>query len=296
MTSRFEAPADARIGHATNYEAVTGCSVILFDQAVACVADVRGGAPGTRETDLLAPGKLVQRVDAIVLTGGSAFGLRVADGVMAELKERGRGFETPFGSVPIVPAAVIFDLGVGAPIAPTAEMGRAAMRSAVPLDRADWGAIGAGRGATTDKLTGIPLPGGIGYARIDVPGGSVSAVSVTNAVGIVRLDQEASAIQRQLLAAIAPSNPGENTTLVVVMTDLPLDRDALYRLAISAHDGMTRAIVPCHTVSDGDVVFAVALNEVPGSPPISPALSIAAEIAVESSIRNAVIAARVNVR
>ncbi len=288
--------ATATIGHATNESAITGCSVIVFDRSVACVADVRGGAPGTRETDLLAPGRLVQRVDAIVLTGGSAFGLGVVDGVMAELKERGRGFQTPFGSVPIVPAAVIFDLGVGEPIPPTPEMGRLAVQSAVALEEAEWGAVGAGRGATTDKLTGTPLPGGIGYANVPLGDGSVSAIAVTNPAGVVRLDQDAGAIQRSLLEQHAPSNPGENTTLVVVLTDLPLDRDSLHRLAVSAHDGMARAIVPCHTISDGDIVFAVALNESPGAPLASHALSIATEIAVESSIRHAVELARVHVR
>jgi L-aminopeptidase/D-esterase-like protein len=296
MTQRSSEPASVSVGHATNEDALTGCTVVLFDRPVACVADVRGGAPGTRETDLLGPGKLVQRVDAIVLTGGSAFGLGVADGVMRELQARGRGFPTPFGPVPIVPAAVIFDLGIGDPVAPTPEMGRDALRSSVPVEEATWGAVGAGRGATTDKLTGSPQPGGVGFARVPVTGGTVMAIAVTNAAGVVRLDQDASGIQARLMAALAPSNPGENTTLVVVMTDLPLDRDSLHRLAIAAHDGMTRAIVPCHTISDGDVVFAVALNEVPGSPPVSPALSIATEIAVEASIRHAVTTARMNVR
>jgi L-aminopeptidase/D-esterase-like protein len=288
--------ATAMIGHATNADARTGCSVILFDRAVACVADVRGGAPGTRETDLLASGRRVQRVDALLLTGGSAFGLAAADGVMAHLKAASRGFPTPFGPVPIVPAAVIFDLGVGTAIAPTAEMGRHAAEKAVALDDAEWGAVGAGTGATTDKLTGRPLAGGIGHATIAVNGGQVTAVSVVNPVGVVRFDDDASAIQQRLLSSNVPAGPGENTTLVVVITDLPVDRDALTRIAISAHDGMTRAIVPCHTIADGDVVFAVALNEVPNAVPLAASVSIATEIAVERSIRHGVQIGRANVR
>ena len=284
------------IGHATNHDARTGCSVIVFDQPVACVADVRGGAPGTRETDLLAAGRLVQRVDAILLTGGSAFGLAAADGVMAELAEGGRGFPTPFATVPIVPAAVIFDLGVGRPIAPDAAMGREAVRAAKPIADAQWGAIGAGCGATTDKFTGSPLPGGIGHATIQIEGHTLSAVAVVNAAGVVRLDRDATELQNELLQTSAPTNPGENTTLVAVITDLPIDRDALNRIAISAHDGMARAIVPCHTISDGDVVFAATLNETPGASFVSHRVSIATEIVVERSIRSAIRAARVNVR
>lgn len=288
--------ASASIGHATNHEARTGCSVIVFDRPVACVADVRGGAPGTRETDLLAPGRLVQRVDAILLTGGSAFGLAAADGVMSALAEQKRGFPTRFATVPIVPAAVIYDLGVGLPIAPTLVMGRDATISARSFDLAEWGSVGAGCGASTDKITGSPLAGGVGFAGISVEGGTISAVSVVNAAGAVRLDRDAFQLQREILDSIAPTTPGENTTLVVVMTDLPIDRDALHRIAIAAHDGMTRAIVPCHTSSDGDIAFAVALNETPGASAVSPRVSLATEIVVEMSIRHAVEQARVNVR
>ena len=295
MTSGTSPFANVTIGHATNHEASTGCSVIVFDRSVACVADVRGGAPGTRETDLLAPGRLVQRVDAIVLTGGSAFGLAVADGVMTELRARGSGFQTPFATVPIVPAAVIFDLGVGQPVPPTPEMGAEAVRSAVPIDRAEWGAIGAGRGATTDKMTGEPKAGGIGPETVAVAGGSVTAIAVTNPAGVIRLDQDSGAIQRRLLERFPTPTPGENTTLVTVFTDLPVSRDGLHRMAVAAHDGMARAIVPCHTISDGDIVFAAALNESADAPPLSPAVSIATEMAVEAAIRHAVELARVNV-
>ncbi len=288
--------AFARIGHATNFEARTGCSVIVFDRAVACVADVRGGAPGTRETDLLAPGRLVQRVDAILLSGGSAFGLGAADGVMSALAEQQRGFRTAHGSVPIVPAAIIYDLGVGQPIHPTPDMGRDATQSASSFTEAKWGAVGAGCGATTDKITGNPLAGGIGFAEISVDDGAITVISVVNAVGVVRFDRDPITLQRELLATPTNSTAGENTTLVVVMTDLPIDRDSLYRIAVSAHDGMARAIVPCHTSADGDIVFAAALNETPGAATISPVVSIATEIAVETSIRHAVQSARVNVR
>src|SRR4051794_17662028 len=173
------------VGHATDDANQTGCTVILFSRPALCAIDVRGGAPGTRETDLLAPGSLVQRVDAILLTGGSAFGLSAADGVMSYLRDQGRGFPTSAGPVPIVPAAVIFDLGIGNPVAPDASMGYAACERAMTVDEADWGSVGAGRGAAVANITGNPIPGGIGWSRLPFAGGSVTAIAVVNALGIV---------------------------------------------------------------------------------------------------------------
>src|SRR5437870_5476304 len=162
----------ASAGHWTDHNALTGCTVVLFDRLAPAVVDVRGGAPGTRETDLLAPGRLVRSVDAILLAGGSAFGLAAADGVMRYLREQDRGVSTPAGPVPIVPAAVIFDLAVGLPIAPNADAGYQACLSARPIGDLPRGRIGAGVGATTGKLLGGSAQrGGLGVSTVRWEGG-----------------------------------------------------------------------------------------------------------------------------
>ena len=167
----FERSTDSSVpiavsgGHWTDRDALTGCTVLLFDRAAPAVVDVRGGAPGTRETDLLSPGSLVQSVDAIFLTGGSAFGLDAAGGVMKYLREKGRGVGTPAGPVPIVSAAVLYDLAVGEPVWPTADNAYDACRAAVSLADLPNGRIGAGTGATTQKMFSErpPMRGGTGY-------------------------------------------------------------------------------------------------------------------------------------
>ncbi|CAN5493642.1 P1 family peptidase [soil metagenome] len=283
-------PISVTIGHATDQINRTGCTVIRFSEPARCVVDVRGGAPGTRETDLLAPGKRVQRVDALVLSGGSAFGLATADGVMRRLKEEGRGFPTIAGPVPIVPAAVIYDLAVGNPIPPTPEMGYEAASSVLSIHDADWGPIGAGTGATIDKLGGNPRQGGIGSATIAFEGGSITAIAVVNAVGAIGADlspDERRERQRAILHPSTGAKSGENTTLVVVLVDGAVDHDGLHQIAVSAHDGMTRAIVPCHTPFDGDLVFAATLRPDTVHTPISIQSCVAVEIAVEQAIVNA---------
>ena len=286
-----EARIDVAIGHATDDDAQTGCTVLLFSAPALCAIDVRGGAPGTRETDLLQPGNLVQRADAILLTGGSAFGLAAADGVMTWLREQERGFPTSAGPVPIVPAAVIFDLGAVNPAAPTREMGYVACVEAIPIDSAHFGAIGAGRGASVAKITGEAMPGGVGRGTATFDGGSVNAIAVVNALGIVpndladaaRIDPRMNLLRNQPTAEFR-----ENTTLVALLVDAPASKDALIQCAISAHDGMARAIFPCHTPYDGDLVFSVALRpDLPSSPPSLP-LTIASELATEAAIRNAI--------
>jgi L-aminopeptidase/D-esterase-like protein len=282
--------AEVTVGHFTDTERRTGCTVLLFDRLCPAVVDVRGGAPGTRETDLLAADRMVGRVDAILLTGGSAFGLSAAGGVMRYLLERGRGFPTAASPVPIVPAAVIYDLAVGAVAWPTEGDAYAACEVAAPIADAAWGRVGAGTGATYRKLWAgqPPLPSGIGSARHERGELAVTAISVVNAVGeVVRSgggDGRAS-----LLGAEIPGNERTSTTLVVVIVEGDCDDQALRRVAIAAHDGMARAIVPCHTISDGDLVFVVQTGDFR---PIDPAqtirLTIAAELAVEASIRNAV--------
>lgn len=278
------------IGHATDQANRTGCTVIRFSEPAPCVVDVRGGAPGTRETDLLAPGKLVQRVDAIVLTGGSAFGLVTADGVMSRLREEGRGFRTTAGPVPIVPAAVIFDLTVGHPVPPTPEMGYQAAANPVAIEEATRGLVGAGTGASIDKLRGDPKPGGIGIASISYGRARVTAIAVVNALGAVDPALEPDA-RRSLQASIAsmPIEPRsrENTTLVAILVDDEIDRNGLHQVAVSAHDGMARAIVPCHTPFDGDLVFAASLRPDSSAEPVSVQCCVAVELAVEQAIIDA---------
>ncbi len=280
------------VGHATDDENQTGCTAILFSQPALCAVDVRGGAPGTRETDLLQPGSLVQRVDAILLTGGSAFGLSAADGVMSYLRDQGRGFPTSAGPVPIVPAAVIFDLGIGNPVAPDASMGYVACEQATAIDAAQWGRVGAGRGATVANITGRPISGGISWHRIPFAGGSVTAIAVVNALGIVPRTAAtlvAEDARSGLLSTVDSGHSHENTTLVVLLVDAPAGKDSMIQSAVSAHDGMARAIVPCHTPFDGDLVFSVALQSHRADDDrASLALCVAAELATEAAIRNAV--------
>lgn len=278
------------VGHWTDHNALTGCTVVLFDRPAPAAVDVRGGAPGTRETDLLASGKLVRGVDAILLTGGSAYGLAAADGVMRFLQEHGRGFATPAGPVPIVPAAVIYDLAVGLPIAPNADAGYQACLSARSLDELPRGRIGAGIGATTGKLLGgSARRGGFGASTIRWGAGSVTALVVVNAAGDVvdRAGGEPDHRER-VLAGLTSLGERQATTLGVVLVNAPADETALTRCAISAHDGFARIIRPCHTILDGDLVFAVGLT--PGAPAPAEILGVttATELAMERAILDAV--------
>lgn len=251
-----------RVGHWTDAVRLTGCTVVLADDggAVAGV-DVRGSAPGTRETDLLRPTALVERINAICLAGGSAFGLAAADGVMRRLAERGIGFATGLRPVPIVPAAILFDLAVGDPLAfPDADAGHAATLAAETNDGPLEGRVGAGTGATVAKLAGGPgLPGGVGSAARRLADGSVvGALVVNNALGNVH------ARDGRALASAAPgpmAPPIGNTTLVVVATDAPLDRAQCRKLSELGHDALAIGIRPTHTMFDGDVVFAVATGD-----------------------------------
>lgn len=285
--------ASFSVGHWTDPTARTGCTVILFDRLVPAVVDVRGGAPGTRETDLLAGDRLVGQADAILLTGGSAFGLAAADGVMRFLRERGRGFPTSAGPVPIVPSAVIFDLAVGQPVWPTADAGFAACQVAAPVTASGTGAIGAGAGATCRKLWSAkpPRPGGFGWATVEVANSvALHAMAVVNAVGDIR-DEEWVDERSSLLTASPSAALDERsaTTLVSVVVDGECDHRTLRRLAISAHDAMARVIVPCHTLFDGDVVFAAQTGRsIEFAPHDALQLSVATELAVEEAITIAV--------
>lgn len=252
-----------RVGHWTDSERMTGCTVILPDDAGAVAGvDVRGSAPGTRETDLLRPTALVERVNAICLAGGSAFGLGAADGVMRRLAERGVGFTTAVRPVPVVPAAILFDLGVGDGDAfPTADDGYAATRAAEANDGALEGRVGAGTGATCAKLGGPDRghAGGVGSAARRLGDGSVvGAIVVTNALGDIHA-RDGTPLVTSADGPLPP--PVVNTTLVVVATDAPLDRAQCRKLAEVGHDALAIGIRPVHTLFDGDVVFALSTGD-----------------------------------
>jgi len=258
-----------RVGHAQVEGGLSGTTVVLApaEGAVAGV-DVRGAAPGTRETDLLRPDATVQRVHAIVLSGGSAYGLAAADGVMARLEAAGVGFPVPGGVVPIVPAAVVFDLGRGGVFGarPTAATGAAAFDAATDGPIAQ-GVVGAGTGAVVGGRKG-----GIGTASAVLEGGAtVAALVVLNAVGSALdpatglphglragLDGEFGSVTPVAVTPPPAPVPGTATTLAVLATDVTLDKAGAARLATMGHDGLARAIVPVHTVMDGDTIFGLA--------------------------------------
>jgi L-aminopeptidase/D-esterase-like protein len=271
------------VGHAEDPIALTGCTVVLAEAGAVCGVDVRGGGPGTRETDLLSPLASVDRVHAIALCGGSAFGLGAAQGVVQYLYERGVGFDTGVARVPIVPAAVIFDLAIGAANRwPDAAMGYHACLSASGSPVAE-GCVGVGMGACSGKLRGVAaaVKTGVGAASEHLPGGvTVAALAVANAWGDIRAeDGKILAGTRDLarggfadsarllrapedliqLGRVRPAN----TTLAVVATDATLSKAQATKLAQMAQDGLARAIRPVHTPFDGDTVFALATGARP---------------------------------
>jgi L-aminopeptidase/D-esterase-like protein len=277
-----------RVGHWTDREARTGCTVLLFDQPALAAAEVRGAAPGTRELALLQPGRLVQRIDAFLLAGGSAFGLAAADGVMRWLRERGRGVPTAALPVPIVPAAVIYDLAVGQPIAPDAAAGYAACQDAVALDVVEWGAIGAGTGATVDKLAGQSSPAGIGVGQIALRDGSVTAIAVLNALGHLDDGPIEQRIARFTQAQVNPLQNGTQTTLIAVVVDAECNHDALIRCCVAAHDALARTVWPAHTAFDGDLALAITLREGKRPEPTQELrLTMAVGLIVEQALRHA---------
>ena len=289
-------------GHWTDHDARTGCTVVLFDQPAVTVADLRGGAPGTREVDLLGSGKLVRRVDALLLTGGSAFGLAAADGVMRFLADNNRGVQTRTGPVPIVPAAVIYDLSVGKATSPEAASGRHACESARLIDDLTSGQVGAGAGATTSKTAGMELSvrGGIGLGRTQWSAGSVTALCVVNAfgdvvdptTGIPRLLPPTQLDSRRRLLNQGPAeiSAGESTTLAIVLVDAPVDHSTLVVSTHAAHDAFAHSVRPCHTIFDGDIAFSVGLREGSVAPADAVSIAMATELAVEQAIMDAVTA------
>jgi L-aminopeptidase/D-esterase-like protein len=256
-----------KVGHFTDPRRPTGCTVILCEKGAVAGVDVRGSAPGTRETDLLKPTNTVDKVHAIVLSGGSAFGLDTATGVMRYLEERNVGFETAAGKVPIVPAAILYDLTIGdARIRPDAKAGYKACLNAKsgPVDE---GSIGAGAGATVGKLAGgTGMKGGIGTSSIKLPNGlTVAAIVAVNCVGDVidpktaRIIAGVNIIEKYRSGqAAANPRPGENTTIGVVATNAAFNKTQMTKIAEMAHDGVARVINPAHTPWDGDTLFALS--------------------------------------
>jgi len=304
------AVSGVKVGHHTLSERPTGCTVILAEQGAVGGVDVRGSAPGTRETDLLNPINLVEKVNAIVLAGGSAFGLASADGVVKYLEEKHVGFPTGAGVVPIVPAAILYDLQVGkGSVRPGPDCGYAAARAAT-TDAVTEGNVGAGAGATVGKLmrSDRAMKGGIGSAAIEVPGGLVvAAIVAVNAAGNVmdpatgqfiaggRTDNGRSIADLRLLlrrdtrqAAVArPRSAGvvENTTIGVIATNAMLTKAQATKLAQMAHDGYARSIYPSHLMIDGDAIFALATGTRSGAPDLNQLGALAADAMSEAIVR-----------
>lgn len=297
-----------KVGHHTDTRRPTGCTVVLCEGGVTCGVDVRGAAPGTRETDLLAPGNLVDRVHAILLAGGSAFGLDAAGGVMRWLDEHGHGFTVGPARVPIVPAAVLFDLWLGdARIRPDASAGFAACEVASEQAPAQ-GNVGAGAGATVGKMFGIAhaMKGGIGSASLEVNGVRIAALVAVNAAGDVIDPATARVVAgsrqldgrtpRRITAALArglmPPDilAGAATTIGIVATDAALDKASCARLATMSHDGLARCIDPVHTASDGDTMFALATASARRTLPLTVLGALAAEV-TQRAVLNGVRAA-----
>jgi L-aminopeptidase/D-esterase-like protein len=293
-----------RVGHHTLTERPTGCTVVLVEKGATAGVAIRGSAPGTRETDLLDPSNIVEQVHAITFSGGSAFGLDAASGVMRYLEERKIGF--PFGGayVPIVPAAVLFDLPVGGKptIRPDASCGYAAATAATDGPVAE-GSVGAGAGATVGKFGGggRPMKGGIGTASITLPNGlTVAALVAVNAAGDIIDPSNGQVVAgargadgrtfldaRKLLrgGTIQPLKPIENTTLGLIATNAKLTKAQARKIAEMAHDGFARTIVPAHTMNDGDTIFAMGTGSSSVEPNITILGGLAAEMAADAILR-----------
>jgi L-aminopeptidase/D-esterase-like protein len=298
-----------QVGHTTIREVATGCTVVLCPEGATAGVDVRGSAPGTRETDLLRPGNLVQNAHAILLSGGSAFGLDAASGVMKFLEERKVGYQIGPTHVPIVPAAILFDLGlISHSTRPGPQEGYQACINASdgPVEE---GSVGAGTGATVGKIKGMShaTKGGIGTASIRIQNSfTVGAIAAVNAMGDV-VDYEKNRIlagprredgkgfyrTTELLTALKQEtnlSPSSNTTLVVVATNASLTKEQANKLAQVAHDGMALAIRPCHTMSDGDITFALATGKETSTVEMNP-LCTAATLVVAQAIMRAILQA-----
>lgn len=285
-------PPGVTVGHWDDPEARTGCTVLLLPEGTVASGEVRGAAPASRETDLLDPTRTVAHADAFVLTGGSAFGLAVADGVLAWLVERDRGYPTDGGRVPIVPTLGLYDLAVGdGERRPGPQEGRAACDAATPDPAV--GRVGAGCGATARKWLGpeLRVDGGLGIAKQARDGITVTAVAAANPFGDLAEraldDLAAGATPDERLFSTGAGGPvGEgNTTLVAVVTDARLDPLGCHAVARSVHDGLARALLPVHTAGDGDAALVGATGTAgPASPELVRLLAV---LATEEAIRSA---------
>ena len=271
-----------KVGHAQDVAAVTGCTVVLCEAGATGGVDQRGGAPGTRETDLLRPMHLVEQVHAVLLAGGSAYGLDAAGGVMAYLERQGVGYDARVAKVPIVPAAILFDLGIGDPaVRPDAAMGLAACEAASDSSP-EQGSVGAGAGCTVGSVfgPGFQTKGGIGTASVDLGGGLVvGALVAVNAFGDV-IDPDNGAIiagartpptgegyadtlatMRAMAGKAITGIASRNTVIGVVATNARLTKEETNKVAQMAHNGLARTIRPAHTQFDGDTIFALATGK-----------------------------------
>jgi L-aminopeptidase/D-esterase-like protein len=306
--SGITAVTGIKVGQYTMPGRPTGCTVVMVDgEGAVGGRSQRGGAPGTRETDLLDPTNMVDKVNAIVLSGGSAYGLDAATGVMKYLEEHKSGWSVATGVVPIVPAAILFDLGFGgdSKIRPNADCGYRAAESAVAGPVSE-GNFGAGSGATVGKMGGGrgAMKGGIGTASITLPSGlTVGAIVAVNAAGDI-VDAETNRVVagarspdgkslvdvRTLLRSgaldrSASPRPGENTTIAVVATNARMTKAEINRVAIMADDGYARAIAPSHTVGDGDTVFTLATGRWSGTANATIIGALAADMVTEAIVR-----------
>jgi L-aminopeptidase/D-esterase-like protein len=279
-----------QVGHWTDALHETGCTAVLFPEGTIGSGEVRGGAPATREFALLDPTKFMQRLDAVVLTGGSAFGLASADGVVDFCAEHERGFVTPAAKVPIVVALALYDLATGdALVRPSAREGRLAAIAAVD-DNCEIGRIGAGTGATVGKWRGREhaTPGGLGVAVVRRDDLVVSAIVAVNAAGDIDDGGAPSAIAAGTFSWPPPLEPvglGENTTIGVIVTNARIDKVGCQLVAQSGHDGLARAVFPAHTRGDGDALVAAATQAVDAAVDV---VRILAVIAVEQAVRSVV--------
>ncbi|MDD2547033.1 MAG: P1 family peptidase [Burkholderiaceae bacterium] len=301
--------AGIEVGHFTDRRRPTGCTAILAREGAVAGVDVRGAAPGTRETDLLHPSNLVQQVHGVVLAGGSAWGLEAATGAVRWLEEQGVGLDVGVGRLPLVPAAVLFDLRVGdMRIRPDAAAGYAACAAASAHDPAE-GNVGAGTGATVGKVFGMrhAMKGGVGTASVTVAGVTVGALIACNAMGDV-IDPDTAQLlagartadgrslrdtRRALLRGevAQPLLAGTNTTIGVIATDARITKAQAHRLAVAGHDGLARSINPVHTLLDGDTLFALGTGRSGQTPDMLLLAAMAAEATALATVR-AVRAAR----
>jgi L-aminopeptidase/D-esterase-like protein len=298
--------AGVKVGHFTDTRRPTGCTVVVVEAGATCGVDVRGGAPGTRETDLLDPVNMVQQVHAIVLSGGSAFGLETAGGVMRWLEERKIGFPAGPARVPIVPAAILFDLAVGdATIRPDAAAGYAAAKAATSGAVAE-GNVGAGAGATVGKMLGFgrAMKAGIGTASVTLGGGAVvAALAAVNAAGDVvdpatgtlvagARTESGAGLEGTMKAVLDGRAPvgmgkGDSTVLVVVATSIGLTKTEATKVAQMAHDGLARAVNPAHTPWDGDTVFALSTGTASVAGGLLVVGAVAADVTARAIVRGA---------